>query len=1107
MPSPPGVLRALANAHGQDGELDVDILLIAGISTPNAESWVFSSPDWLSGVLPERSKRARVMVFDYGLSLNDADFTCQDFLLQGDVLLRALSDLRSECETRPLFNICHSLGGLILKQALCIANEQPYQHGSILNAVAGVIFLGTLHAGQYDGETLSCLLTLLAKTNNMKRINISEERAAHERTMLGQLATRFEAIQLRSSVLTVWENEMTRVSEGLLKSKMVLLTEKRLCAVHSPLERFLSLPLDHASLCKIELADQDSQQQIRNFMIESLTEAPELIAARLEAMEFRYATTSNYSPIDSEFLTMPPAQNMPPDSTLMAVAGSVEPDYEMIPHFQDKVQRRPKPQLPCIYLDTQDRGRIFHGRQSVLDAVRDALLPVGKAKRDSPDLRQFALCGLGGVGKTEVAMEFALRFKNSFDAIFWIHSDETAKLDECFQNISVRLGLETADEAHSQVVSRSIVKGWLANPTKTDIDTDVDINPITSPDKDASWLIIFDNADDPKLLGDYWPDGSGSVLITSRDPLAKRLFSTRSSGMDLEPLSDEDGGALLLRLTESDESPVEDAESIARNISQDLAGLPLAITQMAGYIRRHDLSLDEFLSLYQEKEERTALYGARFDTGANAYQHSIATVWAFEKLSEAAKVILQAASFLDPDIIQESTLFDAAASLLDQDSFSKAQFNNARTELLQASLFKRDKGKNDLAEYRVSVHRLVQDAILATMPGPDIDTMVGILVSILWKNWPSAMGPSTKPVAFLQKETSNQRYLVNRYPQCAALYPHLISLKQRWNLTSDCTAQTKIQFAALLNDGAWYQNERGRTHDFDGFWAFAQNLCEETEGDARDAVLVDIHYCLGLTSSGNNDLPKARVHQEAFFALQKHICESVAPGFVDEKLGLAYAELGLSCILGGRLDECIEAYEHEKVIRDTLKINIPLSRDATFASALMMRGELDRAEKVLVDSIELAERTGSTKSSHRTGRIIYTLANLRALQGRDDEAYRLHLKAHQLLVETFSQREIPRSKHKLAEYFIRFHRYEEAIKMVNEALQSWSYDVEIYRPELARTTFLKAQLYDTIGKIQKANMAYKVAGRLRAEVVSGDKRDVRSLTMKDFDEIVPFWSR
>ena len=79
--------------------------------------------------------------------------------------------------------------------------------------------------------------------------------------------------------------------------------------------------------------------------------------------------------------------------------------------------------------------------------------------------------------------------------------------------------------------------------------------------------------------------------------------------------------------------------------------------------------------------------------------------------------------------------------------------------------------------------------------------------------------------------------------------------------------------------------------------------------------------------------------------------------------------------------------------------------------------------------------------------------------------------------------------------------------MINQALQSWSYDAEIYRPELARTTFLKAILMEKLGKPQKAKVAFKVAARLRAEVVPEDKRDVQSLSTEDFDSIVMFWNR
>lgn len=81
------------------------------------------------------------------------------------------------------------------------------------------------------------------------------------------------------------------------------------------------------------------------------------------------------------------------------------------------------------------------------------------------------------------------------------------------------------------------------------------------------------------------------MLITSRDPMAKSLFSTRSSGLYLNPLSDEDGVHLLNSLTGMDN---EEPDIVARQISHILGGLPLAIVQMASVIHRRQLDLTEF---------------------------------------------------------------------------------------------------------------------------------------------------------------------------------------------------------------------------------------------------------------------------------------------------------------------------------------------------------------------------------------------------------------------------------------------------------------------------------------------------------------------------------
>jgi hypothetical protein len=80
---------------------------------------------------------------------------------------------------------------------------------------------------------------------------------------------------------------------------------------------------------------------------------------------------------------------------------------------------------------------------------------------------------------------------------------------------------------------------------------------------------------------------------------------------------------------------------------------------------------------------------------------------------------------------------------------------------------------------------------------------------------------------------------------------------------------------------------------------------------------------------------------------------------------------------------------------------------------------------------------------------------------------------------------------------------------INSALGYWSHDTETYRPDLARSTLLKARLMETMGRDEKAKVAYKVAGRLWLQLARGgkDKRDVRSLQNEDFDPYMMFYHR
>ncbi len=356
-------------------------------------------------------------------------------------------------------------------------------------------------------------------------------------------------------------------------------------------------------------------------------------------------------------------------------------------------------------------------------------------------------------------------------------ADEVAKLDHHYQQISLALGLEDASECKSQVVSREIVKGWLSNPRKHLSGSD-ELVPPGRAGSEATWLLIFDNADDPMILADYWPQGSGSILITSRDPLAKRMFTRRPSGLDLDILTEQDSLSLFNHLTASFDEPEDDR---ARQISDALGGFPLAISQMAGIIRRYDLTLSEFFELYTDHEKQADLYRTKFETNLVTYPHSLSTVWALEKLKPQARRLLESISFLDPDVIGEDLLMEAWAELHSGGAqFKKSDYIEARTDLLQSSLVQRDKQKQ-----QVSVHRIVQEAVLATMASAEKRRIFDQVLRTIWAEWPSALPKPSKEPELPQPKSAGGRLHVGRWPACAALYPHVLRIHQLWPTIPD----------------------------------------------------------------------------------------------------------------------------------------------------------------------------------------------------------------------------------------------------------------------------------------------------------------------------------
>lgn len=389
--------------------------------------------------------------------------------------------------------------------------------------------------------------------------------------------------------------------------------------------------------------------------------------------------------------------------------------------------------LPCIM--HPPRLRRFFGRDDVLAKIGEHL---GQADAEPDDsLRSLALHGLAGVGKSSIALQYAelLLQKGALDAMFWVHGEKPVTMSQSFTDIAVRLELPDASvKDHDD--NRALVLDWLRQ-TK------------------CRWLIVYDNVESADLLLKYWPTASrGQVLITSRHS----SFATNPAGSGLEvgAWDSETASRFLLHLLSTDIAAgltLGEAQS-ADEVAEKLDGHALAISHMAGLLHKHDWSIAECMSLYNEQQ--ASIQGVSGISSLNALFNL-----SFRSLDQDSLSLLGILSFLSPDGIPES-LFDvqSIADLPESLNFcaDQSSFFKVRGNLVAIALVSRDKETQTL-----SIHRLVQTAFRYFL-SPEMRQKAFDDAAVLISH------------AFPRRDTASaQMYLV--WNKCAALLQHVLSLK------------------------------------------------------------------------------------------------------------------------------------------------------------------------------------------------------------------------------------------------------------------------------------------------------------------------------------------
>ncbi|MBB2948696.1 tetratricopeptide (TPR) repeat protein [Actinoplanes lutulentus] len=369
---------------------------------------------------------------------------------------------------------------------------------------------------------------------------------------------------------------------------------------------------------------------------------------------------------------------------------------------------------PPAWVDVPPRSRHFTGRQELLTLLAHRPAESHGVTAIVP----HALYGLGGVGKTHLAVEYAHRRHHQFDLVAWIPAEQPAALRSAYLRVAAAMGLPESDDVERTL---ALVRDGLRRGVPF-----------------RRWLMIFDNAEGPATLQAYLPEpapphSTGQVLITSRD----RGWSGVADTIEVEVLHRDESVALLRK-----RNPVVD-EADAVRLAEQLGDLPLALEQASAWIDASGTTLPHYLRLLSERTRDLLDANRPAD-----YPASVAATWgvALERLSttdSAAVRLLELTAFLAPEPVDRGMLRlgggGVSPTALKEVLTDPLRLDQAMAHIGRLSLAKLDAGRGT-----IQLHRLMRAVVQAQVSPDRVDELRAAAQSLL-ATAEGAAGDETDP--------------------------------------------------------------------------------------------------------------------------------------------------------------------------------------------------------------------------------------------------------------------------------------------------------------------------------------------------------------------------
>jgi len=603
----------------------------------------------------------------------------------------------------------------------------------------------------------------------------------------------------------------------------------------------------------------------------------------------------------------------------------------------------PRAALPRVWNVPYPRNSFFIGRDELLERLHRQL-QVGQATALS---QPQAITGLGGIGKTQIAVEYAYRFHQDYQVVLLARAESTEALTTSYVTIARLLNLPE-QEAQEQEIAVQAVKVWLQ--------------------RHSGWLLVLDNADDLSLVPAFLPPAlGGHLLLTTRSFAVGHL----ASRLEVDTLSAEQGALFLLRRASliAPDATLEHVSprecDLAMQVSQELGGLPLALDQAGAYLEATGTALAAYLQIYQQ--HRMALLAQRRAQGAD-HPEPVASTWSLsfarvEETNPAAADLLRLCAYLAPDAIAEEILIQGAEHLgpalepVASDAFLLGQ----AIEALRAySLVGRDPGLQTL-----SVHRLVQAVVRDAL-----DTAG----SQIWAERAIQAVHAALPLVEHANWSEWERLLAHAQACAAWMEPQEIHLREA---------------ARLLQQTGLYLTERARYSEAEPLLERAYQVSKQEQGaehldTARDAsTLAYVYYEQGKYEQAEPLSVRAlAIYEQQLGPEHPHTATSLS------SLAELYRVQGKYEQAEPLSVRALAIYEQQ------LGLEHPLTASSlnNLAGLYQAQGKYEQAEPLFVRALAISEQQLGPEHPD-TANSLNNLALLYCAQGKYEQAEPLYVRA------------------------------------------------------------------------------------------------------------------